>query len=169
MVVYMEELPTKNSRLYRNRKLIAVAILLILGPPIALQVINAISSYATNPNFDGYTEPRYSLTVWILPGDEEFHLHLDFYGSEQGAYISDESDRYVGLSIRVEPLDNEKNNVLLYRLPENTMSVWVKIYFNEYTEEPNLLININIGNKITLSLEEHEISILIEPWSGDEG
>jgi len=165
----MEEVPTKNGWLHRNRKLIAIAILLILGPPIALQVINAISFYTTNPNFDGYTEPRHSLTVWIFPGDEEFHLHLDFYGSEQGAYISDEADRYVGLSIRVEPLDDEKNNVLLYRLPENTMSVWTKIYFDEDTEEPNLIIDISIGNKITVMLEGREISILIEPWSGDDG
>lgn len=163
-----EALP-ETSWFHRNRKPIAAAILIILGPPIALQVINAISFYTINPNLDGYTEPRHSLTVWILPGDEEFHLHLDFYGSEQGVYISDKSDRYVGVSIRVEPLDDEKNNILLYRLPENTMSVWVKIYFDEDTEEPNLIINIGIGNKITVILEEHEISILIEPWSGDEG
>jgi hypothetical protein len=66
-------------------------------------------------------------------------------------------------------MDNEQNDFYLRSVPANLLSIWVKIYFNQDTEEPNLLININIGNKITVTLEEREISILIEPWSGNEG
>jgi hypothetical protein len=64
-------------------------------------------------------------------------------------------------------MDNERNDCHLYGIPENLLSMWVKIYFDQDTEEPHLLINI--GNKITVTLEEREISILIEPWSGGEG
>lgn len=162
----MEETPPKRDWFHRNRKLVAVAILLVLGPPIAIRMINDISFYMINPNLDGYTEPKHTLTVWILPSNEEFHLHLDFYSSEQDAYISESENRIIGCALRVEPLDDEENNILLYRLPENSMSVWVKIYLDNETQDPNIILELELGRKVTTYLVGHEISLLLEIYQG---
>ncbi len=162
----MEEIPVNRGWLHRNRKPIAVVILLILIPPITVSTINVMYNIylSNNPELDPCYEISHSLTVWIAPGEEEFHLYLDFYGSEQDVYSED--NRYSGLSIRVQPLDDEENNIYLYTIPESLLSVWVKIYFDQGTKEPCIILRIDLGQKITTTLIGREISILVEPYQG---
>ena len=162
----MEEAQINRGWIHRNRKPIAVVILLILIPPITVYTINVMYNIYrdNNPELDPYYEISHSLTVWIAPGEEEFHLHLDFYGSEQDVYS--EVNRYSGLSIRVQPLDDEENKIYLYTIPESLLSVWVKIYFDQDTEEPCIILRIDLGQKITTTLISREISILVERYQG---
>ena len=159
----MEEAPAKRRWFHRNRRPIAVIILLILIPPTTVYAINLINQIIleNNPELDPFYEPEYNLTVWIAAEETEFHLHLDFYGSEQDLYS--EVNRFSGFSIRVEPYDNEENNLYLYTIPRNQLSIWVKIYFDEDTEEPNIIVEIEMGKKLTTQLLGREISILVEP------
>lgn len=159
----MEEAPANRRWFHRNRRPIAVIILLILIPPTTVYAIDLINRIIleNNPELDPSYEPEYSLTVWIASEETEFHLHLDLYGSEQDLYS--EVHRFCGLSIRVEPYDNEKNYLYLYEIPRNQLSIWVKIYFDEDTEEPNIVVEIEMGKKLTTQLLGREISILVEP------
>jgi hypothetical protein len=161
----MEEMPTKKGWLCRNRKLIAVIILLIIVPQLIVYAIDLANQIyrQEHPELDPFYEPEYSLTVWIAPEEETFTLHLDFYGSEQDAYAM--TDWYSRDGIVVEPQDNEKNDLCLYTLPENTMSVWVKVYFDDATEEPNVILRVDMRAKAIVHLLGREISILIEPLS----
>lgn len=120
-----------------------------------------------NPELDPYYEPEYSLTVWIAPEEEEFILYVDIYASEQDAYSM--VNRYHGLGIRVEPLDDEQNNLRLYTVPEGRLNVWVKIYFDEDTQEPFIILRLDIEQQITTTLLNREISLLLEPLQGSEG
>lgn len=160
----MEEAPVNMGWFHRNRKPLAVVILLILIPPITVYTINAMYNIYldNNPELDPTYEISHSLTVWIAPREEEFHLHLDFYGSEQDVYS--EINRYSGLSIRVQPLDDEEKKIYLYTIPESLLSVWVKIYFDQSTKEPCIILRIDLGQKITTTLIGREISILVEPY-----
>ena len=152
-----------RSWLYRNRKIMAVIVLLIIVPQLIVYVLNVVNQMyrEEHPELDPFYEPEYSLTVWIAPEEETFILHVDIYGSEQDVYAK--ANRYSGLQINVEPPDNEKNDLYLYNLPENTMSIWMKIYFDDATEEPNVILRIDMGVKAIAHLSNREISILIEP------
>lgn len=159
----MEEAPANRRWFHRNRRPIAVIILLILIPPITVYAINLIDRIIleNNPELDPLYEPEYNLTVWIAPEETEFDLHLDLYGSEQDLYS--EAHRFCGFSFRVEPYDNEEYNLYLYTVPRNQLSIWVKIYSDQDTKEPNTIVEIEMGKKLTTQLLGHEIGILVEP------
>ena len=156
----MEESQESRGWFYNNRKLVASLLIII----ISFQA-TTIFVQLTNPPLIEDNEPNYSLTVWILPDEEEFHLHLDFYISEH--YATDGIDRLSGTSIRVDPFDEEQNDAVLYGVPEGLMRVWVKIYFDEETQEPFIIRRLDLGEKITTTLLGRDISILWEPWHGD--
>ncbi len=159
----VEEAPAGRGWLHKNRRLIAVIILLLLIPPVTVYAINLIDRIIleNNPELDPTYDWEYSLTVWIAPEEEEFFLHVDFYDSEQDA--SSKVNRHEGIGIRVEPYENEENNLYLYAVPEDRLSLWVKIYFNEHTQEPNIIVRIDMGIKLTRHLLGREITILMEP------
>ncbi|MGY5881293.1 MAG: hypothetical protein RTV31_13655 [Candidatus Thorarchaeota archaeon] len=164
----MEDSQGKRGWIARNRKPIAVIILLIIIPQFVVYSINLANRMYrdAHPELDPYYEPEYNLTVWIAPEDEEFTLHVDIYASEQDAYSR--VNRYHGYGIRVEPLDDEKNDLHLYTVPEGLLNVWVKIYFNYDTQEPFIILRLDIEQKITTTLVGREISLLMEPLLGDE-
>ena len=152
----MEESPDKRS--YKELIACIVVVSIIL---VSFQVVNLLNNQTL---LHANEEISHSLTVWIAPGEEEFHLHLDFYGSENDAYSKTNS--FSRLSIRVEPLDAEENQVYLHTIPENLLFVWVKIYINQETEEPNVILNLELGVKANTDLQGHEIGVLLEPWIG---
>ncbi|MDH4212923.1 MAG: hypothetical protein OEV85_03285 [Candidatus Thorarchaeota archaeon] len=123
----------------RHRKLVALIIIVLVGSGLINLILPRVVPFLPLPS----ENPSYSFTAWIAPEDQEFILHLDFYGSEQDA--ENKINRYFGYGIRVEPMDNERNDGYFYNLPENLLSAWVKIYFDEDTEEPRLIIDIRIG------------------------
>ena len=156
----MEESQESRGWFYNNRKVVAGLIIII----ISFQV-TTIFLQITNPPLPDNGVPNYSLTVWILPEEEEFYLHLDFYISEH--YAADGIDRLSGYTIRVSPGDNEQNDAVLYGVPEGLSRVWVKIYFDEETQEPFIIHRLDLGQKITTTLLGRDISILWEPWFGE--
>ncbi len=158
----MEDATSNRGFADRHKKLVALSFIVLVGFGLIYLVLPRVVSFLPLPA----ENPSYSFTVWIAPEEEEFWLHLDIYGSEYDA--ENMINRYSGHGIRVEPMDNERNDGFLYNVPENLLSVWVKIYFDEDTQEPNLIINIGIANRVTVVLEERQISMLIEPWSGNE-
>ena len=163
----MVEKQTIRGWLYKNRKPLAVIILLLIIPQIAISAINLVYNQymRDNPELDPMYEPSYNLTVWIAPEDEEFALHLDFYSSEQDAYSK--TNRYEGHGFTVEPLNDDEYFGPMYMIPENIVSIWVKLYFNEETEEPFIILRVELLQKITTSLLSREISILVEPLYGE--
>lgn len=158
----MEDVSSNRGFADRHKKLTGLIIVVLVGFGLVYLVLPRVIPILPLSS----DNPTYSLTVWIAPEDAEFILHLDFYDSEQGA--ENMINRYSGYGIRVAPMDNERNDGVLHSIPENLLNVWVKIYFNDETQEPHLIINISIGHRITVMLDEREISILIEPWSGEE-
>jgi hypothetical protein len=165
----MEDSQSKSGWISRNRKPIAAIILLIIVPQIAISTINlAYWAYLdANPELDPTYEPEYTLTVWIAPEEEEFTLYVDIYASEQDAYSM--VNRYEGHGIRVEQFDDEQNNLLFYAVPVGRLNVWVKIYFDEDTQDPFIILRLDIEQTITTTLLSREISLLLEPLQGDEG
>ncbi|MGY5859611.1 MAG: hypothetical protein RTU63_09585 [Candidatus Thorarchaeota archaeon] len=159
----MDESPSKKGFSDKHKKLIAIFTVLIIGPPLVVNVINNANRMylENNPELDPFYEPEYSLTIWIAPETEEFYLHLDFYGSEQDAYSK--ANRFEGHGIPVRPLDDEENNSHLWAVPVDIVSLWVKIYFNQETEEPFVILRIDFHQMKTTTLQGREISILIEP------
>jgi hypothetical protein len=159
----MEDSHDKRGWISRNRKTIAVIILLIMIPQFVIYTINLANQIYrdAHPELDPFYEFEYNLTVWIAPENEEFTLHVDIYASEQDAYSR--VNRYHGYGIRVEPLDNEKNDLHLYTVPEGRLNVWVKVYFDYDTQEPFIILKLDMGQKITTTLLDREISILVEP------
>jgi hypothetical protein len=165
----MEDSQNQRGWISRNRRPIAAIILLIVIPQLTINVANlAYWAYMdANPELDPYYEPEYSLTVWITPEEEEFILHVDIYATEQDAYSM--VNRYHGLGIRVEPTDDEQNDLHLYTVPEGRSNVWVKIYFNEATQEPFIIFRLDIEQQTTTTLLGREISLLLEPLESTEG
>ena len=163
----MEQGQTRREWLHGSRKIVAVIVLLIVVPQIVVYAVNVVSwiNLENNPELDPFYEPEYNLTVWIAPEEEEFILHVDFYDSEQDALSK--VNRHDGIGIRVAPSDNVKNNLNLFTVPENRLSLWVKIYFDQHTEEPNIIVRVEMGIKVTTHLLAREISILVEPMAQD--
>ena len=159
----MEEEPIPRHWVYRNRKPIVAILLLIFIPPSLVFGIGLVNKmYQENhPELDPWYEPEYNLTVWIAPEQEEFHLHLDFYDSEQDAYSK--TNPYHRIGIRVEPGDDERNDLNLFTVPVGKSYLWVKIYFDQYTEEPYIIVRIDVGLKFTGVLLDREVSIFIKP------
>ncbi len=158
----MEDSQAKRGWISKNRKSIAAIILLIMIPQFVVYTINLANNIYrdAHPELDPYYEPEYNLTVWIAPEDEEFILHVDIYASEQDAYSR--VNRYHGLEIRVEPFDNEKNDFHLYTVPEGLSNVWVKVYFDYDTQEPFIILRLDMGQQLTTTLLNREISLLLE-------
>ena len=147
----MGESPDKSS--YKEVIACVVCVSIIL---VSFQVVNLMNRQTPQSDL----EISHTLTVWITPGDEEFHLHLEFYGSEQDAHS--ETNRFVATAIGVQPLSAEEKQIALISIPEDLFIVWVKIYFNQETEEPNVILNLELGIKATTDLQGHEIGLLLE-------
>ncbi|MHA1135189.1 MAG: hypothetical protein ACTSSE_01740 [Candidatus Thorarchaeota archaeon] len=147
----MGESPDKSS--YKEVIACVVCVSIIL---VSFQVVNLMNQQTPQSDL----EISHTLTVWITPGDEEFHLHLEFYGSEQDAHS--ETNRFVATAIGVQPLSAEEKQIALISIPEDLFIVWVKIYFNQETEEPNVILNLELGIKATTDLQGHEIGLLLE-------
>jgi len=158
----MEDTSVTKGRLHRNRKPIAVVILLILIPTVTIVSINVMYDIIRSNEPEPYSDISHSVTIWIAPEEEDFALHVEFYGSEQDAYS--ETNRYVGVHLTVETLDDDEFTFYLWQIPEDLSRVWVKIYFDLATEEPNIIGDIEIGKMTTAQLLNREISFLIEPW-----
>ena len=158
----MEEVSVKKGRLYRNRKPIAIVILIILVPLVSIYAINTI---ILDNNPEPYADISHSLTIWITPEEEEFTLYVDFYGSEQDAYS--ETNRYSGVQLSVNPVNDGEYQILLWTIPEDILKVWVKIYFDGAAEEPNIIGDIEMGKTTMFQLLGREISFLMEPWLED--
>lgn len=163
-LVAMEEIQEQRHWLTNNKRPIVVVILLILIPIANFYFANWFYWYQweLNPELDPLYKPSHNMTVWIQPDDEEFHLHLDFYGSEDDLYA--EVNRFSGYTIRVEPFDDEKNDCLLYTIPDDALYVWVRIYFTNEEGDPFLVQRLEMGRKITTELLSREISILLVPY-----
>ena len=160
----MEESSNLKKSVSGYKKQIVIFLLLILIPIATIELVNQIYWFQRqmNPELDPYYEPNHNVTVWILPDDEEFWLHLDFYESETNLYA--EENHYSRHSIRVEPLDDEENHYHLYTTPDNLVYVWVRIYFTDDPGDPYIVQRVEIGRRITTELLGREISILIEPY-----
>lgn len=162
----MEDIAEHRHWIDRNKRPIIVFMLLILIPIATVRISNWFYWYQLeqHPELDPTYEPSHNITVWILPDDEEFHLHLDFYGSEDDLY--GEENRYIGTAIRVEPFDAEKHDSILYAIPDATLYVWVRIYFTDDEGDPFIVERVEIGRKLTTQFLNHEISILLVPYQG---
>ena len=55
------------------------------------------------------------------------------------------------------------NYLFLYTISEDRLNLWMKIYFDELTEEPNIVVRMEIGETTIIHLLNREISILVEP------
>ncbi len=51
----------------------------------------------------------------------------------------------------------------LSTISEDSLNLWMKIYFDELTEEPNIIVRMEIGETTIIHLLNREISILVEP------
>lgn len=55
------------------------------------------------------------------------------------------------------------NYLFLYTISEDWLNLWMKIYFDELTEEPNIVVRMEIGETTIIHLLNRENSILVEP------
>ncbi|MGY5871978.1 MAG: hypothetical protein RTV72_07040 [Candidatus Thorarchaeota archaeon] len=55
------------------------------------------------------------------------------------------------------------NYLFLYTISEDRLNLWMKIYFDELTEEPNIVVRMEIGETTIIHLLNRENSILVEP------
>ncbi len=55
------------------------------------------------------------------------------------------------------------NYLFLFTISEDRLNLWMKIYFDELTEEPNIIVRIEVGETIIIHLLNREISIFVEP------
>jgi len=151
----MEELPTRGEWLRKNRRPLAVIVIMFILFPTAIVLYNSSS--------DGNTEYEisYSVTVWILPLEEEFSVHLGFYGTQQNA--EEQVNRLHGFIFAVQPTSNEEHIFYLTNLPEGFSGFWVRMYLSDDSDSFTI-INADIGYNTTTSVLGREISILIEPF-----
>ena len=55
------------------------------------------------------------------------------------------------------------NYLFLFTISEDWLNLWMKLYFDELTEEPNIIVRMEIGETTIIHLLNREISILVEP------
>jgi hypothetical protein len=151
----MEEMPTRGEWLRKNRKPLAVIVIMFILIPTSIVVYNYGS--------DGDTEYEisYSVTIWIAPEEEEFAVHLEFYGTQQ--FAQEQVNKLQGIEFDVQSTDDEEHTFALINLPEGFSGFWVRIYFDSQ-DEPFTILNAGIGFITTTSLLGREISIQIEPF-----
>ena len=154
----MEDSLDKRGLIYRHRKQIALIVIMFIFVPLA------ISIPYQNDARDFEYDISYSLTVWILPLEEEFDLHLSFYISEQNA--EEQVNSLVGILMGVQPLDDEEHTIYLINLPDHLLRVWVRICFDKHDDAPYIVLSTDIGQKKTSTLLNREISILMQPYLG---
>jgi len=150
-----EEISTRGEWLRKNRRPLAILVLLF--------VLFSISIGLYNYNNDGNAEYEisYSVTVWVLPLEEEFAIHLEFYGTQQNA--EEQVNRLHGFIFAVQPTSNEEHTFYLTNLPEGFSGFWVRMYLSDDSDSFTI-INADIGYNTTTSVLGREISILIEPF-----
>lgn len=154
----MEELPEKKGLVHKNRKPIAVIVFMVFVVPLAIIIPNLSNDSLSE------LEPSHILTVWILPEEEEFQLHFGFYVSEQ--YAEEQVNSLVETSIGIQSLDDDEHFLHLINIPENLLSVWVRLCFDTYDDAPYTVLRIDIGQTKTITLVGREISILVQPYLG---
>jgi hypothetical protein len=154
----MEEIPAKGGWLYRNRKPMAVIIIMAIVFPFAIVISNL--SYDSDTEY----ELSYSLTVWILPLEEEFAVHLDIYSSQLNAV--EQVNKFQGIQFEVQPSDEEEHNFFLVNLPDDLLGFSVRISFDSQDDKPFTILKVDIGQKATTSLLGREISMRIQPYLG---
>ena len=154
----MEDSLDKRGLIHRHRKQIALIVIMFIFVPLAISIPNLYDDR------DFEYDISYSLTVWILPQEEEFNLHLSFYISEQNAEEQDNS--LIETSIEIQLLDDEEHTIYLINLPDHLSRVWVRICFDKQDDEPYIVLTTDIGQKKTSMLLNRRISILMEPYLG---
>ena len=162
----MEDISEQPHWVVRNKRPIIVLVLLIVVPIATARISNWFYWYQMelHPEWDPTYEPSHNMTVWIKPESEEFTLHLDFYGSEDDSYA--EVNRYIGSGIRVEPGDAERHDHLLYAIPDDILSVWVRIYYTRDEGDPFVVHRLEIGHTFQTEFLGREFSILLVPYHG---
>ncbi|MGY5873467.1 MAG: hypothetical protein RTV72_14560 [Candidatus Thorarchaeota archaeon] len=156
----MYELQENRGRLYRHRKTIA-GILIVF---ILLQTPRLVGFFFPSPPSQD-PEITHTLTVWIPPDDEAFDLCIDFHISEQDAVEGINRER--GISIVVEPSDDEETQMHLYDIQKEQTSFWLRIYFSDYSEDVFVILEIKLAQTKTTTLVGREMSILWELWHGE--
>ncbi len=154
----MEELPDKKGLVYKHRKPIAIIVFMVFVVPLAIIIPNLINDNRSD------LELSHSLTVWILPEEEEFQLNFGFYVSEQ--YAEEQVNSLLETSFGIQPLDDEEHFLYLINIPDNLESVWVRLCFHKYEDAPYTVLRIDMGQTKTSTLSGREISILVQPYLG---
>ena len=117
-----------------------------------------------HPEQDPTYEPSHNMTVWIKSESEEFTLHLDFYGSEDDSYS--EVNRYIGSGITVKPGDAERHDGLLYAIPDDTLYIWVRMYYTDEEGDSFVVHRLEMGHTLSTEFLGREFSILLIPYNG---
>ncbi len=154
----MEDSEIKRELFYRDRKRITCIVIMIIVFQLVIIIPNL--SYDSNSEY----EISHSLTVWILPLEEEFWLHLNFYSSHQDA--AEAVSSWAGVSMLVQPSADEEHTRNMTIMDENLLSVWMRIWFDDDYEETFTVLRIDFGQKKNTTLLDREISILIQPYLG---
>ena len=154
----MEDSEVKTELFYRDRKRISAIVITI----IVFQLVIIIPNLSFNN--DSEDEISHTLTVWILPLEEVFTLHLDFHSSQQGA--AEGVNNWAGVSMQVRPSSNEEHTTNMSNIDENLLSVWMRIWFDDDYEETFTVLRIDFGQKKNTTLLDREISILLQPYLG---
>ena len=154
----MEDSQIKRELFYRDRKRITCIVIMI----IVFQLVIIIPNFSIDSNSED--EIIYSLTVWILPLEEEFALHLNFYDSQQDA--TEGVSNWAGATMKVQPGADEEHTIYLSNFPEDLLSVWMRIFFNTHDGAPYIALEIDLGQKKNTTLLDREISILMQPYLG---
>jgi hypothetical protein len=71
----MEDISSNRGFADRHRKLVALFVIMLVGFGLIYLVLPRVVPLFPPPS----DNPSYSLTVWISPEEEEFHLFLDFF------------------------------------------------------------------------------------------
>ena len=156
----VEELPNRGEWLRKNRRPLAVIVIMFILLPSAIILYNSNSDDNTGNDDSTEYEIYYSITIWISPLDEEFTLNLDLYGTQQNA--EEQVNRIQGLGVSIRPLSDEERTLYLSTIPKGFSGFWIRICFDSHDGEPFTVLNTSIGNKATTTLLGREISVLIE-------
>ena len=148
-------LPTRGEWLRKNRRPLAVIVIMFILFPTSIVLYNY-----SNDGIIEY-EIAYSVTVWILPLEEEFSVNLQFFGTRQNA--EEQANWLQWLNFDVQPSSDEEHTFHLANLPEGFSGFWVRMFLSDDSDSFTIL-NADVGYKTTTSLLGHEISILIEPF-----
>jgi len=149
----MEEIEERKGRISRNRRPIAVCLILFvifIIPMTPLLLIIQQSFYVSR-----------FVSISIGPFDEEMSINLDFYNSN--ADIETGEDSIAGYGRRLDPSDSIQTFGFSISLLWNADSVWVSVYFDQPSgTPPSVIRSIDIGGSATFTLRNIEISLTLQ-------